>query len=114
MVTVVVLSLGTILISQSNAILLHAYGKYANRLGIQNWAEEKLWEAKAHLMESDFADTGDTSGRLSETKRDYDWRLGSAPADIKDLYTIKLDISWNNGSATDGMSRVCFVRKPKA
>ena len=112
MIAVSILALGTVMITQSNMMSLDVYSRYENRLKIQNFAEEKIWEAKEQILESEFPEAGETTGEVSIKRKDYQWRLAVTAAGLKDLYQIRLDISWPEGRREGHLTRVSCVFKP--
>ena len=113
MVTVAILSLGTVFISQSNLTTMNVYGRYINRIAIQNWAEEKIWETKQMILESDAPETGQHSGTIQESGRTYDWQLDVEPNDTNDVYGITLDMSWPESGKTAYLRRSAYQLKEK-
>ena len=111
MITVSILALGTVMITQSNMMSLDVYGRYDNRLKIQNFAGEKIWEAKEKILESEFPEAEETAGDVSIRHRDYQWRLAVTAAEIKNLYQIRLDISWPEGRREGHLTRLTRIFK---
>ena len=118
MVTAAVLALGTVFIFESNLMNMNVYGRYVNRLAIQNWADQKIWQAKEALLADDFATAGKTSGDMEGKVKTYHWELetsenASNVIGTNSLYEIKLNISWpENGQAVQ-VTRNSFVLKIK-
>ncbi|MBI4358374.1 MAG: prepilin-type N-terminal cleavage/methylation domain-containing protein [Candidatus Omnitrophica bacterium] len=116
MVTVAILSLSTVMISQSNLMSMSAYGRYVNRLGIQNWAEEKVWEAKERILESVVPEVGKTSGEVEIGSRAYRWELELVELREKEelhLYAINLDVSWAERGQAASVKRHSYLLKSK-
>ena len=110
MLTVVVLTLIVLTIYPSNLLSLGVYGEYMNRLNIQNWAEEKMWETKEKILQSDAPEAGENTGELHYRNKTYRWRIEIQETDLKDFYTILLDIDWA-GRREASLSRTTSVRK---
>ena len=111
LIAVSILSLGSIFIFQSNMMSLDVYGRYAHRLYAQTWADEKIWEAKAKILESDSPDAGQSSGTFAKKGRSYRWELDIEELDAEGFYSIALNVTWRNGSRAYGISRYDFARK---
>ena len=88
-----------VFVSQSNLLNGAVYGKYANRLDIQNWAAEKMWTAKESILESDLPEVGSSQGKIEGENKIYDWVLQIEEEKSKsaDLYLTNLRISWLEG-----------------
>ena len=91
----------------------NVFGRQAHRMSLQNWVEEKIWEAKEAILEVDEPDTGQTSGQHLEDNRLYDWRLQVDPTDAKEVYAVLLSVSWKEGGRDMYLDRSGFVFKPK-
>lgn len=113
MMAVVILSLSVLMIYQSNLLSMNVYSEYANRLGIQSWAEQKIWEAKEKILQTEVPETGQSAGELNYQNRDYRWQLEVQSGESEDFYTIQLDIKWAEGRKTASLSRVSFAQKVK-
>lgn len=118
MVTSAVLALGTVAVFQSNLMNLNVYGRYVNLLSIQNWADEKMWEAKEAIYQNDFPDEMKTSGEFEGTVKTYRWELETEPNPSNEigsnsLYEITLNVSWLEGNQTARLTRKSFVLKIK-
>jgi prepilin-type N-terminal cleavage/methylation domain-containing protein len=112
LVAVSILSLGAVFIYQGNMMALDVYGRYVRRLSAQNWAEEKIWQAKEEILGKPFAPIGETSGVFTARGRDYRWQLSVEASELDEFYSIALEISWKEGSRDMSMERFSFVRKP--
>ncbi len=113
LITVSILSLGTVLIAQSNMMSLGAYGLYSDRLKVQNWAEEKLWKAQEAILAESPAD--ENSGEETIDGRAYRWSL-SVTSDLYEkveFYTIDLRVRWKEGARNDELFRRATLRKFK-
>ena len=117
MIAASILSLGTVMISQSNMMSMDVYGRYVNRLSIQNWAEEKIWEIKQAMLESEVPNVGQTSGEVAQNNKTYNWYLAvqstTSASKFFDLYTIQLSISWPEGSRSASLTRSSYLLKLK-
>ena len=112
-VAVSILSLGSVMVQQSNLSSLGVYGRYTHRLSIQNWAEEKVWEAKEAIYNSDAPEVSKSSGEIVRSGKRFQWNMNIGDTDIKDLYTIQLDITWQEGREKGRLTRGGFVQKPE-
>ena len=113
MVTVSILALGTVAICQANLAALNAYSRYTGRLVVRGWAEEKVWEAKESLLQTDFPETGKSSGEFRLENRNYAWELDIDSYEVKDFYSIDLKMKWRAGVIPLTLSRASFIQKIK-
>lgn len=118
MLTVSLLSLGTVMIYQANILSLAVYGRYSHRLSLQNWAEEKIWEAKQLILESDNPETGASQGSFQHLGKNFDWksetRLTLESEDKKvSFYGILLAISWEEEGKPAFLYRSAHLQKMK-
>lgn len=113
LVTVAILSLSTILISQNNLLSGSVYGRYVNRLSIQNWAEEKIWETKQEILESETSPSPEASGNVELNLRNYAWSLQIKPDDKNKLFQIALEVAWSDSGESRSLSRYAYVLKPE-
>ena len=116
MVAVSILALGTVVICQANLTALNAYGRYTRRLGLRNWAETKLWDAKEKIMDSDFPEGGQTSGEFKEKSKSVRWALDVEPyqtPEVKDFYSVDLKLTWEENSSHLNFSYASLIQKMK-
>ena len=118
MVTVSLLSLGATMIYQSSLTSLRTYGRAEDRLSLQGWIEEKIWQAKQDILEADSPEEGVTSGVFSEGKKGYPWQLKTEQVwqseDLKStFYRIECTVSWKEGREQKSLLRVGHVQKKK-
>lgn len=112
MATVAILSLGTVFICQSNLTSMSVYGRSLNRLKIQNFAEQKMWEGREAVFSQDPPSTNTTNGVVRLDGKDYRWELAVQATDSEDFYEIKLNASWDEGSQNIQLARFGMVYKP--
>lgn len=121
MVVVSIVSLATAMIYQSNLIALHTYGQYLHRLSLQDFAEEKIWEAKEKILASEKApEPGETSGVFSDDNKNYEWQLkvesmlelnNPKLPDKLSFFMIRLTLRWQEGGRPMTVSRLAYVQK---
>lgn len=111
MIAVAILSLSTIVIFQSNMMNLNVYGRFTNKMAIQNWAEEKLWEAKEEILSSETPETGERSGVYEIENRVYKWRLAVSEESDEKVYTVSLRVSWDDAGQERSIERFSYVSK---
>ncbi len=100
LITVSIVSLATVFIVQSNLTNLSAFGRYENRLDIQQWSLEKIADTKRAILESETPESGISSGTVSGKTRPYNWKLEVTEETTKfgNVYFIDLSVSWLQGS----------------
>ena len=113
MVTVAILSLATVMISQSNLMNMKVYGRFANRMAIQNWAEEKIWEAEEEILASEAPEAGDSSGTYESENKTYQWHLSISEEVSQSLYSIFLTITWNDAGQEISIERFSYAHRSK-
>ena len=104
------------MIYQSNITALGVYGRYARRLGLQEWAQEKIWETEEAILTAEDTPTGQTSGTHPIDRRDYPWRLDTQllmeTEDAKaKFYRVRLIIEWKEGQREERIFREGHVQK---
>ena len=118
MITVSLLSFGTVMIYQANLLSLGVYGQYTHRLSLQSLAEDKIWEAKRDVLESENPEIGETSGSFEHLGKNYNWKrevnLTWRSDDSKiSFYGIQLTISWEEGGNETFLYRSAYLQKIK-
>ena len=112
--TVSILSLGAVMVYQSNLTSLDVFARYLHRLSIQNWADEKIWEAKENMLASEDAEAGSTSGAFTKNGKDFSWAMKVKEGEALDFYFIELNVDWKEGREDARLTRAGFVQKMKA
>ena len=113
MVAVSILSLAMVMLAQSNLLSLDVHARYTNRVNIQNWAEEKIWETQQGIFETDPPKTGESSGQTNIKNKDYNWKLNVTGDDSGEIFFINLDLNWKEGHGETLTSRSAYVFKKK-
>lgn len=113
LVATAILSLATVTIVQSNMMNLNVYGRFSNRMGVQNWAEEKLWEAKEEIMTAESPEIGRRSGVYETEERSYDWSLEISQGESVQLYSVLLQVRWQETGKQRLLERFSYVFKPE-
>ena len=113
MVTVCVLSIGTVMVLQSNIMSLSVFGRYLNRIEILLWVDEKMAKAKEIMTKADSADVGTSGGNFETDRLTYDWNMEIKEENVKDLYTMHLDVSWMEDDQTIHLYRDSYFLKIK-
>jgi len=113
LITVSLLALATVFITQANLLSGAVYGRYANRLEVQEWAAKKIWEIKESIITTDFPDAGSTQGTLEGKTRSYQWKatIEEQKEKISELYTIALSVLWREGGQENSLDRYGAVMK---
>ena len=110
MVTVAVLSLGTLIIHQgflrSADVLVH----YNSQLAAEEWADNKLWAVKESLFFTDENSAEGSNGTFEEAGRIFNWSLESNPVPGTDeLYLIRMNLSWNEGNKPVSLVKTAYA-----
>ncbi len=113
MVAVCVLSIGTVLVLQSNMMSLNVFGRYLNRLEVIRWADNKITQVKEEITKSDVPETGTSNGSTKTNRKAYDWQMDIETGDLPGVYSIHLDVSWPEEGRTAHVYRDSYVLKIK-
>ena len=111
MVTVAVLSLGTVMIQGGLLRAADILNRTSNTLIARQWMDEKLWQAQETLFYSGEGGSLEaTSGNFSEYGRDFNWSLGASSTGI-DLYKLKLSVTWSQGGRAVEVIKEIYAAK---
>jgi len=113
LITVSLLALATVFITQANLLSGAVYGRYANRLEVQDWAARKIWDIKESIITSDYPDVSSTQGTLEGKTRSYQWKasIEEQREKITALYLINLKILWREGGQENSLERYGALMK---
>ena len=115
MVAVSILAFSTLLIQNTNLLSMDVYNHYLHLLNIQNWAEEKVWEAKEAILSAEIPSSamGQTSGQIERGNDNYQWTLDAKEGDSEEVFNIDLEIKWKEGNKDVSLSRLSYAFKEK-
>jgi prepilin-type N-terminal cleavage/methylation domain-containing protein len=115
LITISLLGLATVFITQANLLSGAVYGRYANRLDIQNWAAKKIWETKETLLTENVPDVSGSQGDIQGKTRSYQWKVSidEQREKLTDLYLIHLEILWKEGGNNNQIDRYGALMKVK-
>lgn len=115
LVTVAILALATVFISRSNLLSGAVYGRAVNRLEVQNWAAQKIWEIKELLLSEEAPEVGTTQGSIEGATRSYQWKaeVSEEKEKLTTFYSIRLEISWLEGGQQNQLERYGALVKVK-
>ena len=107
LITVSLLALATVFITQANLLSGAVYGRYANRLEIQNWAAQKMWDIKESILAEDFPNVSPTQGAVEGKTRSYQWKaaIEQQQEKLTELYLIRLEVLWREGGQDNRLDR---------
>ena len=114
-----IFAMAMVFIVPANLVSLGVYQRYVNRLVVQNWASEKIWETKQAILESiGSVQAGETSGSAEIENRNYTWRLKVEEIDPNTtdkslIYAIRLTASWPEGKGEGQLVRNSYLVKIK-
>jgi prepilin-type N-terminal cleavage/methylation domain-containing protein len=113
LLTVSLLALATVFIVQANLLSSAVYGRYANRLEVQNWAAQKIWEIKESILTTDFPDVSPTQGTVEGKTRSYQWRaaIEEQKEKLTELYLARLEVLWREGGQDNSLVRYGAMMK---
>jgi len=113
LITVSLLALATVFITQANLLSGSVYGRYANRLEVQNWAAQKIWEIKESILAEDFPDVSPTQGMVEGKTRSYRWNAAveEQKEKLTELYLIRLEVLWREGGQENRLDRYGAMMK---
>ena len=113
LITVSLLALATVFITQANLLSGAVYGRYANRLEIQNWAAQKMWEIKESILAEDLPDVSPTQGAVEGKTRSYQWKatIDQQQEKLTELFLIRLEVLWREGGQENRLDRYGAMMK---
>lgn len=113
LITVSLLALATVFITQANLLSGAVYGRYANRLEVQNWAAQKIWETKESILNADIPDVSPAQGTVEGKTRSYQWQtaIEEQKEKLTELYFIRLEVLWREGGQENRLDRYGAVMK---
>jgi prepilin-type N-terminal cleavage/methylation domain-containing protein len=113
LITVSLLALATVFITQANLLSGAVYGRYANRLEVQNWAAQKMWEIKESILAADFPDVSPSQGAVEGKTRSYQWKaaIEQQQEKLTELYLIQLEVLWRESGQENRLGRYGAMMK---
>jgi prepilin-type N-terminal cleavage/methylation domain-containing protein len=113
LITVSLLALATVFITQANLLSGAVYGRYANRLEVQNWAAQKMWGIKESILAEDFPDVSPTQGTVEGKTRSYQWKatIDQQKEKLTELYLARLEVLWREGGQENRLDRYGAIMK---
>ncbi len=113
LITVSLLALATVFITQANLLSGSVYGRYANRLEVQNWAAQKIWDIRESILAEDFPDVSPTQGTVEGKTRSYRWNaaIEEQKEKLTELYLIRLEVLWREGGQENRLDRYGAMMK---
>lgn len=106
------------MIYQSNLMSLRTYGRAEDRLSLQGWAEEKIWEEEEEILQEESPGMREAVGLLPRGNKFFHWRLKRElvwqSEDLKfSFYRIECTVSWQERREERSLYRVGHVQKKK-
>ncbi|MBN2119664.1 MAG: prepilin-type N-terminal cleavage/methylation domain-containing protein [Candidatus Omnitrophica bacterium] len=111
-VTVVVLSLGIVLIYEGFLTTLGGFNYCIDYLNAQIWLDEKIWDVQDKLSHYKTLLTEDTSGTFLTGNKEFNWYLSYDLIEgLKEagLYAIDLKVSWREGFKEISTARSAYA-----
>ena len=110
MVTVVILSLGTLVIHEgllrSADVLVHTN----SQLVAEEWFSDKTWDVEESLFFSEEDSEQAASGTFTEVNRNFDWSVATTPVSGGNkLYLINLNLLWHEGNKEVHLNRAFYA-----
>lgn len=107
LITVSLLALATVFITQANLMSGAVYGRYANRLEVQNWAAQKIWDIKESILTEEFPDVSPTQGAVEGKTRSYQWKatIDQQQEKLTELFLVRLEVLWREGGQENRLDR---------
>jgi prepilin-type N-terminal cleavage/methylation domain-containing protein len=110
MVTVVVLSLGTVMIQGGLLRAADILNRYSNTLIARQWIDEKIWRTQEALLYSEAGDSAN-SGTFVESGREFNWSVNTSGTSGKDTYKIALSVTWSQGGLPLQVTKEVYAAK---
>jgi len=101
LLTVVILSVGLVLILRTFLTTLHTLQRTEEAAVVSLLLEEKMEAIKLQAAQEEGLALGVDSGKWAPSKtKTYDWKLGVSPSGVDEkLNEVRLDISWKQGKS---------------
>ncbi len=113
MVTVAILSSGLVLLYGSFFTCLNGFSYYLNRLYVQQWSAEKIWEVQDGLIRSKQIANLQQKGIFLKKGKKFFWeariKLINATQDLY-LYRLNLKVFWQESAKRVSMSDVIYIQ----
>ena len=114
MVTVAILSLGTLLIQQGLLRSSDVLNHYNSQLAIEAWADEKIWDTREALLFAAEGSQVETSGSFTESGRNFNWSIETKLNPGADqLYFVRLNARWLEGNRPISFGKAMVVTANK-
>lgn len=111
MLTVVVLSLGTLLIQESYLRTAHLFGVYANTFRARAWVDEKMWELREASVFAEAPASGSGAGSFTVSGKVFRWQSEVTPLPGKDAFALKVNVDWNEGNRPTWLTQETYATK---
>jgi hypothetical protein len=111
MIATAILVLGTVLIHESFLKTAELYGRYMNGMRLKSWMDEQIWKTREGLVYSEAGYAGPMSGEFARSGKNFTWAEQIRPLTERDLYSIRLDVSWNEGNRPVQLTREIYALK---
>ena len=110
MVTVAILSLGTLLIQQGLLRSSDFLNHYNSQLAVEAWADEKIWDIREALLFAAEGSQMETSGSFTESGRNFSWSIEAVLVPgVDQLYFIKMNTTWLEGNRLASFSKAMYA-----
>jgi prepilin-type N-terminal cleavage/methylation domain-containing protein len=110
MVTVVILSLGAVLLYSAFFTSLDSFNYCVNYVKVIPWMDEKVWQAQDFLSHFNQSEQLDREGEFKNGNKNFNWRLFYNQVDeLQGLYKIALTVFWRQGQRTITVSRTAYA-----
>ncbi len=114
MITVAILSCGTVMIQYGLLRSANVLGHTSNTLQVQNWMNDKIWDVKEALFYSENPPPEDQSGSFNDAAREFQWTMHVEPAMVEqELYLLRLTVTWLEGGRPALLVRELYATNKK-
>jgi prepilin-type N-terminal cleavage/methylation domain-containing protein len=112
MLSVVILSFGTVLLQQAFFNLLDTHNLCRNYVEADLFFQEKLWETQHKLDTQKELPLGLQEGEFAGRRKSFKWRLEvSKIEELEALYKVNLALFWQEGSREKNLFWTTYVGK---
>ena len=112
MVAVAVLSLAVVLIYGAFFSCLNAFNYSLDRLSVQRWMDEKVWEMQEELNCSETLVRGEQRGSFIDKNKNFAWETSVkliGEAQDAYLYRSTLNVFWKQAQRNISVSQIAYV-----
>ncbi len=115
MVSVVILSIGTLMIQEGMLRSVDLFNRHSNTLKAELWMDRKISEVEEDLFFAEFPALGNDAGAFTRDGRPFNWSTVSEQSpEGKNLFRVQLTVSWLEAGRPRSTQKQIYAFKPPA